>query len=87
VQFAGLVTAGLDVQPVMPELALEAGRLRARHYHRENRAVSLADCVIAGAALQAGQPLATADPALAALVREEGGAIVPLPDSGGHLLE
>lgn len=78
------MTAGLDVQAVTPGVALKAGRLRARHYQRERRAVRLADCLIAAAALRAGQPLATADPALAALVREEGGEVEPLPDSAGE---
>jgi PIN domain nuclease of toxin-antitoxin system len=37
--------AGLRVLPVSYELGMEAGRIRARRYHRERAAVSLADCV------------------------------------------
>lgn len=77
--------AGMEVSTVPAELALEAGRLRARHYHRERMAVSLADCVAAATALSMGRALATADPALAALVRAEGGDVHGLPDSKGQL--
>jgi len=70
--------------PVSPEMATEAGRIRARRYHREHAAISLADCIAAAAALAARQPLATTDPALATVVRAEGGDIHPLPDSNGR---
>jgi PIN domain nuclease of toxin-antitoxin system len=78
-----LASAGMTVQPVSAERGLEAGRLRATHYHRAHRAVSLADCVAAVAALAEGLPLATSDPALAALVRDEGGLVHALPGSDG----
>lgn len=77
--------AGMQIVPVSADVGLLAGRLRARHYHRERRAVSLADCVAAATALSHGQPLATADPALAALLREEGGEVHALPDRAGRL--
>jgi predicted nucleic acid-binding protein len=67
-----------------PEMAIEAGRIRAHRYHREHAAISLADCMAAAAALAARQPLATADPALAKVVRAEGGDIHPLPGSKGR---
>jgi PIN domain nuclease of toxin-antitoxin system len=76
--------AGMTVQAVTRELGMEAGRIRARHYHRDRAAVSLADCVAASAALAAHQPLATADPALAAVLRGEGGDVHPLPDNKGN---
>ena len=76
--------AGLALVPVSPEMAIEAGRIRARRYDREHAAISLADCIAAAAALVARQPLATADPALANVVRAEGGDIHPLPDSKGR---
>ncbi len=76
--------AGMALVPVSPEMAIEAGRIRARRYHRQHTAVSLADCIAAAAALAAAQPLATADPALADVVRAEGGDIRPLPDSKGR---
>lgn len=82
---AVLSHAGMALAPVSPELGVFAGRLRARHYHRESMAVSLADCVAAATALSTGRPLATADPALAAMMRAEEGNLLPLPDSAGML--
>jgi PIN domain nuclease of toxin-antitoxin system len=73
---------GLDSpSPVDAALALRAGLLRARHYHRRNRAVSLADCVAAETARPAGSSLASADPHLLDLCRDEGIASIALPDS------
>jgi hypothetical protein len=72
--------AGTALVPVSPEMAIEAGRFRARRYHREHTAVSLA----AAAALAVQQPLATANPALVGVVRAEGGDIHPPPDSKGR---
>ncbi|MFA4840779.1 MAG: PIN domain-containing protein [Agrococcus sp.] len=76
---------GMQLAPVSVEMGLLAGRLRATHHHRQRMAVSLADCVAAAAALSAGFPLATADPALASLIRAEGGEIHALPDTAGRL--
>ncbi len=78
-----LANAGMDIVAVTADQGLAAGRFRARHYHRERCAVSLADCLAAAAALGREAPLATSDPALAALVRSEGGKIHPLTDSKG----
>ena len=39
-----------DALPVSVDIAVRAGLLRARHYHRRDRAVSLADCIAAAAA-------------------------------------
>lgn len=80
-----LANAGMTIAPIDADLALLAGRLRARHYHRERMAVSLADCVAAATALSERRSLATADPALAELVRREGGKVHGLPDSTGRL--
>lgn len=66
------------------ELAVRAGLLRARHYHRKNRAVSLADCVAAETARPGGSQLASADPHLLDLCRDEGIAVIPLPDNSGR---
>lgn len=68
--------------PLAHDLALAAGRLRARHYHRVRRPVSLADCVAAETARKEG-PLATTDPALLDLCAEEGIPYVALPGSTG----
>lgn len=65
-------------------VATLAGLLRARHYHRKTRAVSLADCVAAVAAQLTSAQLASADPHLLDMCQEEGIAVLALPDSTGH---
>ena len=82
---AVLSHGGMHLLPVSADVGMLAGRLRARHYHRERMAVSLADAVAAATALTLSRPLATADPALAAMIRAEGGSIHPLPDTAGRL--
>lgn len=79
-----LAQLGLDdAIPVGADLGRDAGMLRARRYHRTVCAVSLADCIAAEAARVLGRGLATADPHLLALCRDDGIAVVPLPDSRG----
>ncbi|MFN2539076.1 MAG: PIN domain-containing protein [Mycobacteriales bacterium] len=78
-----LANAGMELSPVTPDLGLLAGRIRAKHYDRDRAAVSLADCIGAATALSLDRALATSDPALAGVVRAEGGKIHALPDSGG----
>ena len=73
-----------DPSPVDAGLATRAGLLRARHYHRTDRAVSLADCVAAEAARSVGSSLASADPHLLDVCRDEGIDTIPLPDSHGN---
>ena len=74
----------LAASPVLdPELAVRAGLLRARHYHRRTRAISLADCVAAETARRLDASLATSDPALLATCDDEGIAFIALPDSTG----
>lgn len=63
------------------QLAARAGLLRARHYHRRTRALSLADCVAAETARRLGASLATADPALLETCETEGIAVIALPGS------
>lgn len=82
---AVLSHAGMHIPSVSAEVGMLAGRLRARHYRRERMAVSLADCVAAATALSTASPLATADPALGAMIRAEGGSLHALPDSTGRL--
>lgn len=80
-----LTHTGMRLAAVSADVGMLAGRLRARHYHRERMAVSLADCVAAATALSGECSLATADPPLANLLRAEGGKIHALPDTGGRL--
>jgi len=65
---------------VEADLGARAGLLRGRHYHRKNRAVSLADCVAAETSRQLGCRLASADPHLLDMCRDERIAVIPLPD-------
>ena len=76
--------AGMEIAPVSAEVGVLAGRLRARHYHRGKSAISMADCFAAATALTQQRPLATPDPALAAMLRAEGGTVHALPDSTGR---
>jgi predicted nucleic acid-binding protein len=71
--------------PVEAPMALQAGLLRARHYHRKSRAVSLADCIAAETARATGSRLVSADRHLLDLCQEEGIAVISLPDSAGRI--
>ena len=64
-------------------LAARAGLLRARHYHRRDRAISLADCIAAEVARLHGFALATSDPHLLDTCAAEGISIIALADSRG----
>ncbi len=80
-----LAQLGLAVpSPIAADVALRAGLLRARHYHRKTRAVSLADCIAAETARPESFRLASADPHLLDLCRDEDIAVIPLPDSTGR---
>lgn len=78
-----LIVGGLEVEPAWLFEARLAAHLRAKHYHRERRPVSIADCVCLATAMRLKEDLATTDPALAAVAREEGVTVVALPDSRG----
>ncbi|MGE0878664.1 MAG: PIN domain-containing protein [Acidimicrobiia bacterium] len=65
------------------DIAGRSGRLRARHYHRRDRAISLADCVAAEVARRVSAPLATSDPHLLDTCHAEGIPYVVLPDARG----
>ena len=73
------------VVPVDAPLAIAAGALCARQYHRRNRAVSLADCIAAEAARSFGVRLVSADPHLLDLCHAEAIAHIVLPDTAGRL--
>jgi predicted nucleic acid-binding protein len=74
----------LDGLPVEAGDGLGAGLLRARHYHRTRRVVSLADCIVGEIARRTGASVATADSDLLDLCDEEGITTVALPDSTGR---
>lgn len=72
-----------DAHTVDGDLASRAGRLRARHYDRRYRAVSLSGCVAAEVSRRVGAPLATSDPHLLDLCQAEGIEWMALPDARG----
>jgi len=63
--------------------AIQGAILRARHYDKKTRAVSLADCIVAHVARTTASAVATSDPHLLDLCRDEGVDVIPLPDSSG----
>lgn len=75
----------LDAVPEDDATAIRAGLLRARHYHRRHRPVSLADCFVAATAHVNSSRVASSDGPLLALCLEEGIGLVVLPDSDGRL--
>jgi PIN domain nuclease of toxin-antitoxin system len=79
-----LLASGVEVVPVDQEVASLAGILRARHWRRETRPVSLADCTVLATAMIRQEPLATADGSLIGVARAEGHPVVVLPDSQGR---
>jgi PIN domain nuclease of toxin-antitoxin system len=80
---ADLDEVGCTVSGLDKDLAIEAALLRARHYHRTHRSVSIADCCAAAHALDRDAQLATADPDLLDLMVDEGGRVLVLPQSNG----
>lgn len=69
--------------PATLELAERAALVRARHYHRRDRDVSLADCFAIATALPDGE-IATSDAAVVRVARAEGLPVLALPDSRGQ---
>jgi predicted nucleic acid-binding protein len=69
----------LAAVPLDLPTARRAAELRATHYHRASRPISLADAVLIASARK-GDRLATADPDVLAVARAEGLATVALPD-------
>lgn len=69
--------------PATREIAEWAAELRARHYHRRDRDVSLADCFVVATA-SAGDAVATSDSAVARVATLEGIEVVALPNPRGR---
>lgn len=78
-----LLLAGMTVEPVDEAVARLAGELRAKHYHKRDCAVSLADCAAAATASLRDASLATSDPHLATVCRVEGLDVIALKNSAG----
>jgi PIN domain nuclease of toxin-antitoxin system len=72
-----------DPEPLDPAVAVRAGLLRSRRYHRTRCAVSLADCVVVEVAREHHAAVATSDPHLLDVCQAEGIPVVALPDTTG----
>ena len=79
-----LFEASLTVRDTGAGQAWRAGLLRARHYHRSRRALSVLDCTLLACAGR-DDTIVTSDRALVAAARDEGIAVEPIPDSRGEL--
>ncbi len=78
-----LLAGPLATLPLDADVAVGAAAVRARHYHHTRRPISLADSVLIASALHGpGARLATADPDVLAVAREEDVATVVLPRQG-----
>jgi PIN domain nuclease of toxin-antitoxin system len=75
----------LDALGVDAALGAAAGRLRARHYHRTRRPVSMADCVVAETGRALARPVATSDPHLLGVCHAEDIGVIVLPGSDGSI--
>jgi predicted nucleic acid-binding protein len=71
----------LTVVPLDLTVARRAAEIRARHYHRSSRPISLADAVVVGSATL-GDRIATADPDVLAVAAAEKLEPVALPGQG-----
>jgi len=69
--------------PATRALAENAALIRARHYHRRDRDVSLADCFAIATAMPDCE-VATSDAAMARVARAEGLDVIALPNSRGR---
>lgn len=78
-----LEQTGTRIVPADERMGLLAGEIRARRYVRGRVDASLADCFAVAASMEFAAPLATSDPALAAVARMESVVVIALPDSQG----
>lgn len=79
-----LGAGGLEVIDADFEVGALAGFLRARHYHRRDNDVSIADCFALATASVLEEGLATSDEAVARVARDENIELIPLPNSTGR---
>ena len=76
-----LLEGPLTAVPLDSAVARRAAEIRARHYHRSSRPISLADAVLIASAKQ-GDRIATADPDVLAVANAEQLESVALPGQG-----
>lgn len=71
-----LIEGGLMIDGLSARQALRAGAIRARHFDRRTRAVSMADCAVVALAIDVGEPIASTDGALLEMATAEGVATI-----------
>jgi predicted nucleic acid-binding protein len=76
-----LLEGPLTAVPLDASMARRAAEIRARHYHRSTRPISLADAVLIGSATT-GDRIASADPDVLAVAKAEELETVALPGQG-----
>ncbi|MGH2999559.1 MAG: hypothetical protein ACRDNM_09685 [Gaiellaceae bacterium] len=76
-----LLEGPLTAVPLGADVARRTAELRAQHYHRSSRPISLADAALVASAAR-GDRIATADPDVLAVARAEGLDTVALPAQG-----
>lgn len=76
-----LFESTLTAVPLDADIARRAAEIRASHYHRSSRPISLADAVLLASAKQ-GDRIATSDPDVLAVARVERLESVTLPEQG-----
>jgi uncharacterized protein with PIN domain len=76
-------STNLRVRPVERRHAWCAAALRAKHYHRTRRPLSLGDCLLLATA-EPEDTLASSDPHVLGVAAEEGIAWIALRDSSGR---
>jgi predicted nucleic acid-binding protein len=76
-----LLEDALTAVPLDAPVARRAAELRAKHYHRTRRPISLADAVLIASA-KPGDRIATADRDVLAVTKAEKLASVALPEQG-----
>lgn len=78
-----LLVEALEVVSVDEVSARRAARIRIDHYEARLMPLSLADCLMLGAAIVLGDSIATSDGPVAEVARLEDIDLVALPDSSG----
>jgi PIN domain nuclease of toxin-antitoxin system len=76
-----LLEGPLTAVPLDSTVARRAAEIRARHYHRSSRPISLADAILIGSA-KLDDRIATADPDVLAVTKAEKLESVVLPGQG-----
>lgn len=74
----------LEVIELDREVARDAGKIRAEHYHRSRAPISLADSVALALARSRAEAIATSDGPLAKVARALSVEVIALPDSRGR---